>query len=148
MNSNIHDRQTLIFSVDMGTLALASTSQIQCPVNLRFAADEVILKSICYNTIAATPDTDDMVQIWCNITNDGLLTSFPNNTAFLSYADIYFKLNNTFQTGNITFQFQQTANGAPFYYNPQAPIVDPGPPPLSHTNGILSFTLQFIKHAK
>jgi hypothetical protein len=141
----IIERQTLVFSIDMNTLAVANQSQIQTAVNLRFAADELVLKSLAYTEVAGTPDADDMVQIWCNITNDGLLTAFPNNIGFLQQLDNHFTINNTFQTGNITFQFQQTANGAPFYYNPQAPIAAAG---VSNTNGILSFTLEFLKHSK
>jgi hypothetical protein len=145
----IIDRQTFVFSIDMASLAVANKSYIQTAVNLRFAADELVLKALTYQGIPAsaggTDDTDDMVQIWCNLTNDGLLTAFPNNTAFQSFADLHFTLNNTFQSGNVVFQFQQTANGSPFYYNPQDPIVEAG---TSHTNGILSFTVEFLKHDK
>ena len=148
----IIDRQTFVFSIDMNGLAVNNQSYIQSAVNLRFPADELVLKSLTYKVIPAaaggTDDVDDVVQIWCNIINDGLMTAFPNNTAFLSYADLHFTINNTFQTGNLVFQFQQTANGAPFYYNPQASIVAPGAPGTSNTNGILSFTIEFLKHNK
>ena len=73
-------------------------SQTITPVNLRFAADELILKSLTYNSDAAHPDAnDDLVQIWCNITNDGLITAFPNNSTFNQQYNTHFRLNNTFQ---------------------------------------------------
>src|SRR3954464_588111 len=118
--NNIVDRQTFIFSVNLNGL---DPSQIVTPVNLRFAADELILKSLTYNAVAAHADTDDVVQIWCDRTNDGLIASFTNNSIVNQFHNEHFRLSNTFQTGNITFQFQQTtAYTAPFYYNPQALI--------------------------
>jgi hypothetical protein len=72
----IIERQSFVFSVDFAALVLLDTSQIESPINLRFAADELIFRSITYNVPGGT-DTDDMVQIWCNITHDGLLTAFP-----------------------------------------------------------------------
>ena len=142
---NISDRQTIVISVDLFNL---NPSQIQVPINLRFAAEELILKSISYNAVTAHADTDDAVQIWCDRTNDGLLTSFPNNTAFLSFCDLHFRLNNTFQTGNMTFQFQKTnAYTAPFYYNPQ-PLISDGAAPAKVSQGILSFTIEFVKYFK
>jgi hypothetical protein len=145
---DIIDRQTFVICVDLFSLAVANGKAIiQSPMNLRFAADELILKSLMYNVVASTPDTDDAVQIWCNITNDNLLTAFPNNTAVLQYPDLHFKLSNTFQTGNLVLQFQQTASNPSFFYNPQPPIVDPVTG-TSNTNGLLSITIEFIKYAK
>ena len=49
-------------------------SQVQLPMNLRFAADELILKSITYNNnVSIFPDISNTVGIWCNVTNDGLI---------------------------------------------------------------------------
>jgi len=144
---NIIERQTFVFSVDFQSLINDNTSKIVSPINLRFAADELIFKSIAYNSVTATPDIDDVVQIWCNITNDALLTAFPNTSSAVHYTDLHFSLSNTFQTGNVVFEFQQTANGGPFYYNPQPGVVQ-GTPPASNTNGILSFTVEFVKHSK
>jgi len=76
--SVVIDRQTIIFSVNMSSIDTIST-----PMNLRFAADELILKSISYN-VASRVDTPTVVQIWCNITNDNLIGTFPNNTAVFS----------------------------------------------------------------
>jgi hypothetical protein len=140
--NHIIDRQTFVFSVNLNGL---NPSLIQTQVNLRFAADELILKNLTYNNVGAG-DTDDVVQIWCDRTNDGLLCSFGNNTTIYQYHDDRFRLNNTFQTGNITFQFQQTASGAPFYYNPQPLISSQGGG--SHTVGVVSFTVEFIKYSK
>jgi len=143
--SNIIDRQTFVISVNLNGL---SPSLIQVPINLRFAADELILKALSYKSVAANADTDNMVQIWCSITNDGLIGSFPNNTAVFQTCDSHFIISNTFQTGNVTFQFQKTnAYTAPFYYNPQSLISD-GTAPANVTRGILSFTIEFVKHSK
>ena len=51
-----------VFSVDMANLVLAHTSQIQTSISLRFAATEMVSKSISYNVIpAASGGTDDGV---------------------------------------------------------------------------------------
>jgi hypothetical protein len=144
---NIVDRQTFIFSVDLNAL---DPSQIITPINLRFAADELILKCISYNS--ANVDTADVVQIWCNITHDGLIGSFPNSGNLLNGADpifqtfdSHFRLSNTFQTGNFILQFQTTNQGEPFYYNPQPLISTQNP---AHTAGTVSMTIEFVKLAK
>lgn len=145
--NNIIERQTFVFSVDLAGLVLLNTSEIQSKINLRFAADELILKSIAYNSPTGA-DIDDVVQIWCNLTHDGLITSFPNNAAYMCYCDVHFRLNNTFQTGNAIFQFQQTgAPTIPYYYTPQPGIVQ-GSPAASNSNGIVSFTIEFVKLSK
>ena len=62
--------------------------------------------------------------------------------------DQHCALCNTFQTGNITFQFQKTnAYIEPFYYNPQ-PLISDQTEPINITSGIVSFTIEFVKHAK
>ena len=145
--ATVIDRQTLVISVNLNTMTLINTpSEIQVPVNLRFAADELIFKWLSYKAVAANGDTDDVVQIWCNVTNDGIIGSFPNNSAVNQGPDAHFTLNNTFQTGYLVFQFQQTAAyNPPFYYNPQ-PLISAQNP--SHTRGILSFTIEFVKYLK
>jgi hypothetical protein len=157
---NIIDRQTLVFTVDLYQL---TPSLIQIPVNLRFHASEMIFKSISYTTNATNPDVDDNVQIWCDITTDGLITSFPNAGQFLSFADLHFALNNSnFQAGTVTFQFLQTdffvpANpptpayhtGSPYFYNPMSLISNQtGNAGGPNTVGKLSFTVEFVKYAK
>ena len=57
--TNVIDRQTVVFSIN---LALLLPSVAQIPMNLRFAADELVLKSITYSP-GAVLDTGDMVQI-------------------------------------------------------------------------------------
>ena len=147
--SNITERQTLNISVDMSSI---DPSRIVVPVALRFAADELVLKAITYATTGL--DVSNIVQIWCSITNDGLLGSFPNAINIHQQHDDHFSICNTFQSGNITFQFQKTiAYIEPFYYNPQPLISDvPAPPnplnPPNVTRGILSFTVEFVKHSK
>ena len=137
--TNVIDRQTVVFSIN---LALLLPSIAQIPMNLRFAADELVLKSITYSP-GVVPDVDDMVQIWCSLTNDNLIGTFPNGIGLSYQHDEYFRFRNSFQTGNITFQFQTTINGAPFYYNPQA-LISPGAV-LGNTKGIVSFTVEFLK---
>ena len=121
--THITDRQTFVISINCETFivnpltGVGTPSQIQLPMNLRFAADELILKSIIYNNTSLTADLDDIVQIWCNITNDGIIGSFPNVGNGVAKFPIYsshnddFRINNTFQTGNFILQFQQTGTG-------------------------------------
>ena len=160
MNNFVTDRQTMVFTVDLYQL---SPSLIQVPINLRFHASEMILKSISYTTNANHPDFDDNVQIWCDLTMDGLLTSFPNAGQFLSFCDLHFPLNNkNFQTGVATFQFLQTDFFVPA--NPPTPAFHTGAPNFNNplplisyqignvggpnTLGKLSFTVEFIKYQK
>ena len=140
--TNVIDRQTVVFSIN---LALLLPSVAQIPMNLRFAADELVLKSLTYSP-GAVADNGDMVQIWCSLTNDNLIGTFPNGISLSYQHDEHFRLSNSFQTGNITFQFQTTANGAPFYYNPQTLIsVGALVPVVGNTKGIVSFTVKFLK---
>ena len=146
------NRQTLIISVNLATFVAGPPeipSQIQTPVNLRFAADELILKALEYNTVTGV-DIADVVQIWCSITNDNLIASFPNDASVYQHHDSHFTLCNTFQTGVITFQFQQTkVDNAPFYYNPQ-PVISSQRTNAggSNTRGVVSFTIEFVKYSK
>ena len=138
--TNVIDRQTVVFSIN---LALLLPSVAQIPMNLRFAADELVLKSLTYSP-GAVADVDDMVQIWCSLTNDNLIGSFPNGIGQSYQHDEHFRLSNSFQTGNITLQFQTTIGpAAPFYYNPQA-LISPGAV-VGNTKGIVSFTVEFLK---
>ncbi len=143
---NIIDSQTVVISVDLNSLIALGTSKIQPNINLRFAADELVLKSIVYTERAAVQaDIDNVVQIWCSVVIDGgLIGSFPNNVPVYQQHNERFRLTNTFQSGGIVFEFQQTALGAPSYCNPQAGIVDVGAG-TSNTNGIVSFTIEFLK---
>ena len=64
--------------------------------------------------------------------------------------DEHFSLSNKyFQSGQIVFEFQQTASPVPannpIFCNPQAGIVQAG---VSNTNGTVSFTIEFVKYAK
>ena len=146
--SNIQDRQTFVFCVNLNGL---NPSLIQTPISLRFIADELILKSLAYHNVAANADTDNLVQIWCNITHDGLMTTFPNNLAYVVYPDQHFTIGNNFQTGNLVFQFQKTDVHPnpldPIYYNPQ-PLISNTANPVNVTRGILSLTIEFIKYNK
>jgi hypothetical protein len=136
--TNILDRQTFVFSVNLNN---AGANVIQTPISLRFAADELILKSISYNNVGNN-DTTDVVQIWCNITNDNLIGSFPNNDTVFQTLNSHFRISNTFQTGIFELQFQQTANNVgPIYYNPQ-PLIG------ASTKGVVVITIEFTKLAK
>ena len=137
---NIIDRQTVLISVDFNSL---TTSEIQSPINLRFAADELILKSISYSGNPA--DENINVQIWCNITNDNLIGAFPAKSPVALYLNSHFRISNSFQTQILHLQFQRTDNGQPpFFYNPQDLITDVA----GAVNGIVSLTLEFIKLSK
>lgn len=137
--NQIIDRQTFIFSVNLNVVG---NEVIKTPVNLRFAADELILKSISYNVNPTNADAANVTQIWCNITNDNLIGSFPNNAAVFQQHNESFRISNTFQTGNFELQFQKTGtNIAPFYYNPQ-PLIG------TETRGVVAITIEFVKLAK
>ena len=136
--TNIIDRQTLVFSFNLNTL-LPSTANV--PINLRFAADEIVLKSLSYSSSAA--DVGDMVQVWCSKTNDNLITTFPNGISLSYDHNEHFRLNNSLQNESITFAFQTTANGAPTFSNPQ-PLISPGAV-VGNTRGIVCMTIEFLK---
>ena len=57
------DRQTFVISVNLDTLTGAIPSQVQLPMNLRFAVEGMILKSIVHNNSGAVADVDYVVQI-------------------------------------------------------------------------------------
>lgn len=146
--TNVIDRQTFVFSFYFFDNTVPS--QIQTNLNLRFAADELVLKSISYAPYINDPtdpdyDVPDNIQIWCNVTNDNLIGAFANTTPNSVYHNDHFRINNTFQTGNFILQFQTTDQGAPFPYNPQ-PLVSTQV--TQRTFGIVSLTIEFIKLTK
>ena len=136
--TNVIDRQTVVISINFATLL---PSQAIVPLNLRFSADEIVLKSLTYSFTVG--DLVDAVQIWCDKTCDGLITSFPNGISLNYQHNEHFRLTNTFQTGNIVFQFQTTANGSSIFSNPQT-LISPGAV-VGNTKGIVSFTVEFLK---
>ena len=143
--TNVADRQTFVIST---ALILMNTvthnlAQVQLQMNLRFAADELILKSISYsNNVIVYPDISNVVGIWCNVTNDGLIGAFPNSgNASYQHHD-HFRINNTFQTGNFILQFLQTDTANPASYTPQAMISSQNP---QQTFGTVTLTIEFIK---
>ncbi len=146
-SNNIADRQTVVISINCATFNLAGVkSEVTLPMNLRFAADELVVKNISY--IGPGTDLPDVVQIWCNITTDGLIGSFPNSgnnslPTFPSSAN-HFRINNTFQYGNFVLQLQQTGGTAATIasYNPQPLISSLA---AQTTFGIVSITLEFLK---
>ncbi len=153
---DIIERQTFVISANLfyfridPITGVEDRAEIQSPMNLRFAADEMILKSIVYNPFTfdqqdARVDLLNNVQIWCNITNDGLIGVFPNGFTVFQQHNEHFRLNNTFQTGNVIIQFQETNNGGPFFYNPQ-PLISTNP--TQSTFGVVSITIEFIKYDK
>lgn len=147
MSSHIIDRQTFIISVNLFDFAPGPPevpSQVQLPMNLRFAADELVLKSITYSPDPAQADIKNMIQIWCNLTNDNLLAAFPNTTASTHYHNDHFRISNTFQTGNFVLQFQETATANPASYLPQ-PLISSV---VQTTFGTVALTIEFLKLAK
>ena len=160
----ITDRQTFVISVNLFTFlttgaGVETKSQVQLLMNLRFAAEEVIIKNITYcgaiTPNAATADISDIVQIWCNMTNDEMIGSFPNVGNSVAKLPIYsshnnhFRINNTFQTGNFILQFQQTgitaASANPASYNPQ-PLISSLAAQSSF--GVVVLTIEFVKYSK
>ena len=142
--SDIIDRQIFVISVNLSTLYGAIPSQVQLPMNLRFSADTLVLKSVIYE-FGAAGDIDDAVQIWCNVTNDNLIGAFPYNIRGSYHHNEQFSISNTFQTGNFVLQFQQTGPGNPASYNPQPLISSLA---AQHTYGTVILTIEFLKHAK
>ena len=147
--SNIIDRQTLIISVNLVTFTIVggveTLAQVTLPMNLRFAADELILKSIIYNNTGPNGDVDDNVQIWCNITNDNLIGAFPNTplqNPIIVSLNQHYRIANSFQTGNFVLQFQNTTLGGPASYNPQSLISTNVP---QRTKGTVVLTFDFVK---
>ncbi len=147
--SNIADRQTVVVSINCATFHVPGgvPSVVTLPMNLRFAANELVVKNISY--IGAATDVSDVVQIWCNITNDGLIGSFPNSgtnnliPVFIS-CDNHFKINNNFQIGNFVLELQQTGGpaGTPASYNTQPLISSLA---AQSTFGKVVITLEFLK---
>ena len=130
----IIDTPTVVISVNLNLMnSVDRPSQVQLPMNLRFAADELVLKSIVYG--GSQVDVDDIIQIWFNITNDNIIGSFTN-------AIPHFKISNTFQTGNFMLQFQQTDITS---YNPQALISSQVP---QRTFNKVVLTFEFLRHSK
>ena len=67
MNTNIIDRQTFVFSFNFFDNSVPS--RIQTNLGLRFAADELVIKSICYAPFTLDPtsgniDSPENIQIW------------------------------------------------------------------------------------
>lgn len=154
LNPNLEDSQTIIISINCATFStdavtlIETPSQVTLPMNLRFAADALIVKSIAYSGNVVTADLSDMIQVWCNITNDNIIGSFPNagqNTIPVStYVNGHFRLNNTFQTGNFVLQLQRTDLGAPASYGPQA-LISSILSNVQRTHGVVTLTLEFLK---
>lgn len=157
---NIVDRQTFVISINCDTFndaaAIPIPSRVILPMTLRFPADEIILKSISYHPViagGAVTDIDDVIQIWCNITNDNLIGAFPNTNCFCYQHNEHFRINNTFQNGNFELQLLGTdgsINNVPNYasiasYNPQRFISSQVP---LRTKGTVILTIEFVKLAK
>ena len=142
--SQIIDRQIVIVSVNLLTLTgVNNPSQVSIPINLRFSANELVVKSIGYRSVDGNADVSDLVQIWCNITNDSLIGSFPNISNLQVQHDDHFCISNTFQSGNFVLQFQRTDVGAS--YNPQPLISSQAP---QRTKGVVVITIEFVKLTK
>ncbi len=152
---DIIDRQTFVISANLQTLNTVTTipSIINVPMNLRFAADELVLKSISYSPLDGTNDVTNIIQIWCNITNDNLIASFGNDLSQSYQHNEHFRLNNTFQTGNLILQFLGTdgsIDNVPNFqsiasYNPQRLISTQLP---QRTFGVVVLTIEFLKLSK
>ena len=154
--SNIINRKTYIISVNLITLTGAVPSQVTLPLDLTFAADELVVKSLAYSSLAGNADVNDLVQIACNITNDNLICAFPNTLMFSEVHDEHFAINNAFSGGNLTLQFQGTDGlitegpaapvfASPASFRPQRLISAQVP---QRTKALLVLTIEFVKYAK
>ena len=119
--SNIINRKTYIISVNLITLTGAVPSQVTLPLDLTFAADELVVKSLAYSSLAGNADVNDLVQIACNITNDNLICAFPN-------------------TEGPPMVFSSPAS-----FRPQRLISAQVP---QRTKGTVVLTIEFVKYAK
>ena len=154
------ENQILVFSVNLSTLYGVNNppSEVQFPINLRFAADTMVVKSIVYQqpTITSNPpavgdDLPQMVQIWCNIANDDIIGVFSNtNTGQGLYHNESFLIPNPVQISSIKFQFQQVVPTTT-----TTPISSYGSGPLisetaggQRTHGVVSMTIEFLRHSK
>jgi len=159
--SNITEKQTVVISINCFTFAtdgggVETKSQVSLPMNLRFAADALIVKNITYSASATTADVGDAVQIYCNRTNDGIIGTFPNSggankvPVFCQHNEC-FRLSNSFQIGNFDLQLQQTscANippaGSVVASFQTQPLISNYANTQQKTFGIVSITLEFIK---
>ncbi len=165
--SNILDRQTYVISVNMATFSEAANppvkSIVNIPINLRFTTHEMVLKSIVYNNpfFATSQDLSDIIQIYCNITNDNLIGAFSNAPAAAAAAppgivlemDNHFTIGNPFQTSNMQLQFMQTTNNN--LNNGNVAIIGNAGPQLlisrqavdtaQRTFGTVVLTIEFLK---
>ena len=121
---------------------------------MTFAADELVVKSLAYSSLAGNADVNDLVQIACNITNDNLICAFPNTLMFSEVHDEHFAINNAFSGGNLTLQFQGTDGliteigpvfASPASFRPQRLISAQVP---QRTKGTVVLTIEFVKYAK
>ena len=150
--NDIISRQVIIISINcenfhIDPVTFAGTpSIINVPINLRFAANELSTTFNCVWVGHGGVDTDDVIQIYCSITNDNIIGAFPNGSQSSILPNQQFSLNNTyFQTGTMTLQLQQTDNANPFSYNPQ-PLISSQDP--QRTSGVVVLTFEFLKVSK
>ena len=142
---DIIERQTVVISINCNTMnPTGISSQVTLPMNLRFAADELVVKNIAYSANSATNDVSNTVQIACLQTNDNLIGCFPNSNTFAVSHNDHFKLNNKFQVGNLSLQLQGT-DGSVASFNPQGLISQQSP---QRTFGVVVLTIEFIKYDK
>ena len=121
---------------------------------MTFAADELVVKSLAYSSLAGNADVNDVVQIACNITNDNLICAFPNTSMFSQVHNEHFAINNSFSGGNLTLQFKGTDGliteigpvfSSPASFRPQRLISAQAP---QRTKGTVVLTIEFVKYAK
>ena len=97
--NQIIDRQSFVISVNVRTLTgVDHPSQVSLPMNSRFAADALVLRSIIYD--GDEVDLNDVIQVWCNITYDELIAASTNDKQSTQVCNSFLKISNAFQTGN------------------------------------------------
>jgi hypothetical protein len=140
---NIVERQTIVISNNM-----QDSTDINVPIDLRFYADEMILKEIVFNSAGNAVVTT--VLIWSNLPIDQVIGVFSSGSIISDAAiptfsgapivrpNNHFQLSSRFKTGVVNFQFQEPNDTAPFIggkYMAAGTI-----------NGTVTFTLEFVRH--
>ena len=99
--TRIVNRQSFVFCFDFDGSVLPSI--INTNLNLRFQADEMVVKSITYAMETNSVDTSELIQIWCNITSDNIIGAFPNLDPNTQSPNHHFTVNK-FQTGSFVLR--------------------------------------------
>ncbi len=145
---NIIDRQTIVISINCNNFntnpvtRVENKSEVNVPINLRFAAHELVFKSLVYGGFL-NAERRDVVQIWCSIAQDNIIGAFPNGGQLTMSPDQHSFFSTAFQSGTMTIQLQTVDTSTFPYVNPQPLISSLN---LQTTTGCLVLTFEFIRY--